>query len=165
LVACAVAFPVLVAAWHRTAAPDFDARLGGFLVRHDLGQAYQLLLTMYKYAVPLAGIGAMFALLKIVSSRYVYMALGWIGMLTMEIYVSHQYFFRFAFGQGAEHIVSGIIIALGASLLLATFVLQRSGLLSQIFLGGRSAAKRQAAKQPVVEEPVATIATAPQAAE
>jgi hypothetical protein len=162
---CAVAFPILVIAWHRNAAPDFDPRLAGYLTRHGLADAHQLLLTFYTYAVPLAGIGTMFVLVKLAASKYLYAGLGWAGMLTMEIYVSHQYFFQFAQGQGLVHIVTGIALALGGSLLLALFVLQRSNVLSQIFLGGRSAAKRQAAKQPAAIEPVTAIAAAPQAAE
>lgn len=163
LALCTVAFPVLVIAWHRTAAPDFDMRLTGFLTRHGLADAHQLLLTFYTFAVPLAGIGAMFAILKLAASRYLYAVLGWVGMLTMEIYVSHQYFFQFAQGQGLVHMVTGFVLALGGSLLLALVLLQRSALLGQIFLGGRTAAKRQVSKQP--EAPVATIAAAPQAAE
>jgi fucose 4-O-acetylase-like acetyltransferase len=148
LAACAVAFPVLVVAWKRTTVPDFAPHLQAILARHDLGGLYNDLMEVYKYAVPLAGIGAAFLVFKLAANRHLYAVMGWLGVYTMEVYVSHQYFFQYALGKGIVHMLTGAVLALAGSLLVAFVVLKRVAILNRLFLGGRGPARQAPAAAP-----------------
>lgn len=93
---------------------------------------------IYPYLVPLTGIGFVFALIRVFRNKYLYTLLASLGIFTLDIYVSHIYFLRFAFGQSSlTKIISGMIISIVLSLSLSILILRRSKILNIIFLGGR----------------------------
>lgn len=143
-----ISFPVLVASWHRLYLPSPLTHMQGYLVNHHLLtvsagsfvtiNTYEIFALIYQYAVPFAGIGFTFWLLQLKSSMYLYRLLAFLGLYTLDIYVAHVYFFKYAFGRSWVEITSGFVIAFVGSFLLGFIVLRRVPILSQIFLGGRS---------------------------
>ncbi|HSE60868.1 MAG TPA: acyltransferase family protein [Candidatus Saccharimonadales bacterium] len=124
--------------WRRVGDPAFAGKLHAVLTRFNINQFYPTLLLMYHYAMPFAGIGLVtWGVMRLARNKYAYATLAWLGVYTLDIYVSHQYFFPYAVGQGVLHYVSAAVVALGCSLLLSFLVLRRSAVLSRVLLGGR----------------------------
>lgn len=141
LITSAIVFVAGVYFWRRLGDPMFAGKLQAIIAKLGAGPFYPTVLLAYKYAMPFAGIGLVVWMLTFAAkSRYVYAVLAWLGVYTLDIYVSHQYFFPYAMGQGVVHMVTGGMIALGLSLLLSLLVLRRSAVLSRILLGGRGSA-------------------------
>lgn len=146
---CLATFPLLVASWHRLYYPSFITGLNPRLAAHGLStvalgdvgtfNVYQLAVLFYTYLIPFAGIGFIYAIFQIIPSKYTYKVLSFLGLYTLDIYVAHAYFFRFAIGSSWLAIISGFVFAFGASLALGMFVLRRIPILSIVFLGGRTA--------------------------
>jgi len=147
LAASVVAFPLLVASWHRLYNPAFVNSLPARLAHHHLAMINagslivinldQIVVVGYTYLVAFAGIGFSCALFKAVRQQRVRRSLAFLGLYTLDIYVAHFYFFRFAFGHGWTEVTSGFIIAISLSFALGYFVLRRVYWLNVIFLGGR----------------------------
>ncbi|MEK7594272.1 MAG: acyltransferase family protein [Patescibacteria group bacterium] len=145
---CAISFPLLVASWHRLYLPSVVTDLNVHLSAHHLAtinigdiitlNTYQLASMVYLYLVPFAGIGFFYWLFQVRPNKYVYSFFGFLGIYTLDIYVSQMYFFRFAFGPTWLAITTGFIFGLVGSLALGMFVLRRVPILSTIFLGGRA---------------------------
>lgn len=141
LVVSTIVFLVGIYFWRRTGDPSFAGKAQAILGRFGLSDFYPTISLAYKYIMPFAGIGLVVGVLSlVVNNRYAYAALAWFGVYTLDIYVSHQYFFQYAVGQGLAHMVSGAVIALSLSLLLSFLVLRRSAVLSRVLLGGRGSA-------------------------
>jgi hypothetical protein len=102
---------------------------------------YAIIVQLYRYAVALSAIGTVFWLLRLKPATYLWKIFGFFGLYTLDIYVVHIYFFRYAIGHSLEAIISGFIVALALSLALGIFVLRRAPVLSLLFLGGRSQPK------------------------
>lgn len=145
---CAIAFPLLIISWHRMYMPSLVTGLDGRLVAHglaafDIGdivsfKVYPMITMAYSYLVPFTGIGFTYWFFKLRPSKHLYGLFGFLGIYTLDIYVSQMYFFKYAFGTSWVAIISGFFIALGLSLALGMFVLRRVHILSAIFLGGRA---------------------------
>jgi len=143
-----VAFPLLVASWHRLYDPSIVTGLGPRLARHhladlgigDLGTVHTYPITdlFYKYLVAFCGIGFTYYLLMLQPNRYVYKVLSFLGLYTLDIYVSHQLLLQYKLGTSWLAIGTSFIAALSLSLALGYFVLRRIPILSTIFLGGRA---------------------------
>jgi fucose 4-O-acetylase-like acetyltransferase len=139
VVVSAIVFAVGIFYWRRTGDPAFAERLLGGLSRRGLSDFYPTILMIYKYVMPFAGIGlVVWALRGAIRSKYAYAVLAWFGVYTLDIYVSHQYFFQFAVGEGIVHVLSGTVIAVSLSLLVSFVLLRRVDILNRIFLGGRT---------------------------
>lgn len=143
-----IGFPLLVASWHRLYSPSFVTDLSGHLAaRHllllRLGDiaavnTYQIFVLFYNYLVPFCGIGFVYWLIKLWPNKYIYRFLGLLGLYTLDVYVSHEYFFRFAIGKSWLEIISSFILGLSLSVALGVLVLRQVPLLSTLFLGGRA---------------------------
>lgn len=148
---CVVTTPFLVLSWHRLSDPHFITGLQPRLVRHGLQSfrlgdfatvnVYPIIVQLYRYAVALSAIGTVFWLFRLKPATYFWKIFGFFGLYTLDIYVVHIYFFRYAIGHSVEAIISGFIVALALSLVLGIFVLRRVPVLSLLFLGGRSQPK------------------------
>ncbi len=152
-VACAVVFVALAPTWHREAQPWFYASL----TAHGIRGADQIVLA-YRYLVAFAGIGAFSGLFFYLTrlSRRRLAVLGWFGVVTMDIYVSHQIFLGIHPWPANPvwlAICLTFAVALGGSLALSFLVLRRSRVLSGVFLGNwgsrgqQPAAPRRAAAE------------------
>lgn len=156
-----LSFPVLALTWHRLYNPAPIAHLNAHLAAHHLSaitiggiatfNVYPILVLLYTYTVAFSGIGFTYTILALRPAKYLYGLFGFLGLYTLDIYVSQAYFFRFAVGHSWLAIVTGFMIALGLSLALGIIVLRRVPLLSVVFLGGRAKApklwRRQRADQ------------------
>ena len=142
-----MAFPLLVASWHRQYNPAFVNSLPTRLAHHHLDvinagniiviNLGQIAVVGYTYLVAFAGIGFSCALFKAMRQQHIHRSLAFLGLYTLDIYVANLYFFRFAFGHGWTEIISGFVIALSLSFALGYVVLRRIYWLNVIFLGGR----------------------------
>ncbi len=145
-----VGFGLLVPFWWRTINPEFAPALAAWLNPIHLHQLDLLILELYRYAVPILGIMASWAVVSLMPrlTPMFYRALCWLGLYTMDIYVTHQYFVRFGMGTGVVHIVTGAMVGLGVSLLISFGILRRNEVLAHIFLGkpypGRNRAEAEA---------------------
>jgi fucose 4-O-acetylase-like acetyltransferase len=124
-------FPLLVAVWMRNDVPLFYPALlqalGSERVTH-------VILSVYKYAVCLSGIVFTSFIVEKIREGRVYKFLCWLGMLTMDIYVSHGYFL-IAVGNETTRIITASLLGLLMPVLLSLFVLRRNRILSVLFLG------------------------------
>ncbi|SRR6266404_1032601 len=143
-----VAFPVLVSSWHRLYDPSFVTGLGPRLAHHHLSDltvgdlatvhTYPIADLFYKYLVAFSGIGFVYYLLLLKPNRYIYSILSFLGLYTLDIYVSHQLLLQYRFGTSWMAIGTSFIFATALSLALGYLLLRRVTLLSIIFLGGRT---------------------------
>ncbi len=141
-------FPILAATWHRLYNPAPLTHLDGRLIAHHISNisvgdiatlnVYPVIVLFYLYAVAFSGIGFTYWVFKALHNKYIYSFFGFLGLYTLDVYVVHEYFFRFAIGHSWLEIISGSIGALLLSLLLGIFVLRQVPLLSIVFLGGRA---------------------------
>ena len=152
LSACLVLAPLLMVSWHRLNNPWYITRLQPHLAAHSLQyinlnglatvNTYSFAVLFYQYLVAFAGIGFIYWLLQLKPSRHLWKFFGFFGLYTLDIYVVHEYFFRYAIAHNwIIEVISGFIIATALSLALGIFVLRRVQLLSIIFLGGRTQPK------------------------
>lgn len=157
LTACVVSSPFLVLTWYRLHDPHFITALQPHLIAHgwqsvsdgDLAtiNIYPIIVQLYHYLVPLSAIGTVYWFFRLKFITRLWKVLGFFGLYTLDIYVVHIYFFRYAIGHGVPEIVSGFVVALGLSMLLGILVLRRIPILSLIFLGGRSKPKALSLKR------------------
>jgi fucose 4-O-acetylase-like acetyltransferase len=146
-----IGFPLLVQFWRRVDNPDFAAAVAGTFDHRHLHQIDLLILETYKYAVPMLGIIAAWAIVGL-ASRYlpsIHRSLGWIGLYTLDIYVTHQYLVKYGVGVGPLRVVTGFAIALAGSLIISFLLLRRNKLLAMVFLG-KAYPKRDKAKEPTL---------------
>jgi fucose 4-O-acetylase-like acetyltransferase len=142
---CAVSFVVLASSWHRLYYPTFIKAFATHLNTYHIAfisagslLTYRAVTTLYAYIVPFTGIVFFYMLFRLRSARLVHGLFGFMGIYTLDIYVSQGYFFRFATGKSWLEIATGFIAALAMSLALGKFVLRRVPVLSKVFLGGRA---------------------------
>lgn len=132
-----IGFPVLVAFWYRNSPPTYSGAQRLWLNAHQLGFINEFLVVAYNFIVPVLGIGFACFLIESMRGNRVHKILAWFGLFTMDIYVSHQYFMKFAFGSGLILVVSSMLIALSASLALSFLIIRRNKLANQVLLGNR----------------------------
>jgi uncharacterized membrane protein YcfT len=150
---CVIASPLLISTWHRLYDPHFITMLQPRLIAHGLAliplgsildvDSYQVINMIYIYAVPFATIGAVFWLLQLKPSRYLWKFLGFIGLYTIDIYaiVLSSSLLGYGFGSSWLRAIDSFVIATTAALIIGKFVLRPIPILSAIFLGGRSQPK------------------------
>lgn len=152
LLPCLVIFPVLSVTWNRLSDPWFITGLQPRLIAHGLQSfsigdfaninVYPIIDQLYRYLVGFSGIGFIYLILQLRPSKYLWRFFGFFGLYTLDIYVVHEYFFRYAIGHNwLVQVISGFVVALSLSLLLGIIVLRRISILSIIFLGGRTKPK------------------------
>ena len=131
-----VGFPILVSFWYRLDEPSFSPALRHILDIYGLG-GVDIILYIYKLTVPLLGIIIAFAVISALRGFGVYRWLCWLGLVTLDIYVSHQFFLfvpRVGLGAGAIRIASAFLFALLLSLSLS-FLLRKTKLFGVLLLG------------------------------
>jgi fucose 4-O-acetylase-like acetyltransferase len=157
LLPCLVIFPFLALTWHRLYDPSYITSLQPRLIAHGLQSinlgdlaninVYPIMDRIYRYLVALSGIGFVYLILQLKPSIYLWRIFGFFGLYTLDIYVVHEYFFRYAIGRSWLEIISGFVVATGLSLALGILILRRINILSLIFLGGRSKPKALSLKK------------------
>ena len=137
-----VAYPLLVHFWYRQRdlAPSYRLTQLSPILTHP--RAIHDLSITFNYLIAFTGIVFWYALWRLLDTRRAGLILVWLGGVTMEIYVSHLYFMRFAFGTGALKVLSGFSISLTLSLLLGLYVLRPNNVLNRVLLGGRGKATK-----------------------
>jgi len=91
-----------------------------------------------RYAMGLLGILTAFALLavvKAVKARRVEAAFGWLGLVTLDIYVTHGLLIQLSFGTGWTKVASAFLIAMLGGLALTYLLLRNWRVLSYPCLG------------------------------
>jgi len=149
LAGAVIAAPLLLLTWHRMYYPSLVTGLQPRLAAHGLSvvtlgdvvsiNTYSVVDMAYRYLVPFCAIGLVCWAFSTRPARYLYGVFGFLGLYTLDIYVTHQYFLNFAVGKSWTAVISGFLIALGVSLAIGIFVLRKVPALSVIFLGGRAA--------------------------
>jgi fucose 4-O-acetylase-like acetyltransferase len=89
------------------------------------------------YGAALLGIMASYGLIRLLRRGGAHRWLCWFGLVTMDIYVSHQIVMRISFGTGWVRVVSAFLAGVLFSLMLSFLVLRRSRILSALLLGKR----------------------------
>jgi fucose 4-O-acetylase-like acetyltransferase len=132
-----VGYPILVAFWHRVGNPDFAEGLAQFLNPRHLHQLDLFILALYKHSVPMLGIIAMWAIISALPlyAPTLYRIFGWLGLYTLDIYVTHQYLLKYGVGYGGLQVLTAFVIGLGGSLAISFLILRRNEVLAHIFLG------------------------------
>ncbi|TAK33706.1 MAG: hypothetical protein EPO21_12150 [Chloroflexota bacterium] len=131
-----VFFPFLVSFWYKSDSPSFLPYLRDTFSAYNL-PGLDLILSAYAYVVPSLGIVLAFLLISVLQHYSIFAALCWLGLVTMEIFLSHELFIYFltqTLGAGGSRIVPYFLSALILSLTLS-FLLRRSKLLSLALLG------------------------------
>jgi len=159
-----VAFPILISFWYRLDDPGFVPAL------HEIVDSYSpwatdIAVFTYKLAVPLLGISLALAAPSALSALGGDRLLAWLGLMSLDIYVSHQVFmfaFGISWGEGVLAIASASILAIFLSLVLAS-LLRRVKLLNTLLLGGRDAGTPGPSRlgQGFDEQPRSGIASTP----
>jgi fucose 4-O-acetylase-like acetyltransferase len=122
-----IIFPFIALTWYRLGDPTFWPYIVNIFSQYHL-LGLHLLLLLYKLAVPLTGIALSFLIIRKSS------LLSKLGLFTLDIYVVHQYLLGITFGQGWIRIVISSLVAMALSISLS-FLLRKSSILSQLFLG------------------------------
>lgn len=132
-----VAFPVLVLFWHRLTPPTFTDALSAELLSFHAHKLLPLVEQAYLYTVPMLGIIMTWAAVSVMPrlAPIFFAAFNWLGLYTLDIYVSHQYFVQYGIGRGTLHVLTGATLGLVASLAVSFLVLRRSSILAHILLG------------------------------
>lgn len=126
-------FPVFAYYWQRNGIPHNWGAIQSFFIDHKLvGISY--LLAVYKHVTPILGIGFCIAIVPMLNG-YIGNLLKVLGILSMEIYVIHQYLL-FGVGVGNWRVLSAACFAIIGSLALTT-IMKKSSVLSYLFFGGR----------------------------
>ena len=167
-------FPILAATWHRLYFPSPVSNLNGHLIAHHLNvlrlgdvltfNTYAIASMAYTYIVPFAGIGFVYWLFQLKPAQYTWKILSLAGLYTLDIYVVHMYFFRFAMGTSWSAIATGFVIALSCALATGIVILRRVPVLSTILLGGRAAAPKLSFKLPIRFKRIIPLRERPQEA-
>jgi fucose 4-O-acetylase-like acetyltransferase len=131
-----VVYPLLFMSWNRTSGPTFLPELQMLLVSNHMEYLLNLILIIYYNLVDLTGIILVYFFVTALKPLRIYQLLSWLGTVTLDIYVSHQ-FFLFSLTQGVIGILLKAIVALVLSLGLSFGLLRRVPLLSKLFLGKR----------------------------
>lgn len=131
LIPAALLFPLLVPFWRQNELPRFYPWLVDLL---GAGGPARLVASVYKDAVAFAGIGATALVLRAASRLRLYDGLGWLGTLTLDVYVSHALFLT-GLGGGWMLYLSSAGAGLILSLALSLLVLRRWKPLRVLFLG------------------------------
>lgn len=88
-----------------------------------------------RFALALLGIVFSYCLLTVMRHTFVLPALAWLGLFTLDIYVSHGLFLLLAFGSGTVRILTGFIFGFTLPLALSLLVLRQSRVLGTLLLG------------------------------
>lgn len=132
-----IIFPLYIFQWHR---------IGGFSFVRDLHRWLSLLgpFNFSGYvalgctlALAISGIACSYLLIGVLQKVFIYDYLKFLGGYTLDIYVSHQLFLKYGFGDGFIKVITTAAIALLISMALSVFILRRNKVLNMIFLGGR----------------------------
>lgn len=147
LMIAALVFPLLALTWHRTYLPWIITSMPGRLMHRgllviaigDLANihVYQMIINAYSYAVGFSGIFFWYGFWRLRFTSFAHRFLQYVGMFTLDIYVSHVYFFRWAFGPFPIKVISATILGLAGSWFLGRFILRKQPVLSMLLLGGR----------------------------
>lgn len=133
-----VGFPLLVFFWTRVEGPTFIpflTRLLSGIPVPDGQRIINFVTSVYTYAVPFLGIAFTYFIVKGMKDIRPYAWLGWLGTVTLDIYVSHQMFLGVPIGDGWIKIYGVAFLAILQSLILSFFFLRRSKTLRFLFLG------------------------------
>ncbi len=143
-----ISFPLLIATWHWLYLPNFLTTLPPHLANHHLDavevgdlatiRTYGIITLGYSYVVAFAGIGLSCLLLPRLRSVKLNNFLKFLGLYTMEIYVSFWYFLDLGLGPYWLNIAMRTAVSISLALLVSGLILYRNKWLSLIFLGGRS---------------------------
>jgi fucose 4-O-acetylase-like acetyltransferase len=160
-----VGFAAAVPFWHRVGNPDFAGALAQALNPRHLHQLDLLLLRGYTYAVPILGIVAAWGVVSWLAlyAPNFFRLFGWLGLYTLDIYVTHQYLVRFGIGTGGLQVVTGFAVGLVGSLVISFGILRRNEVMAHIFLGKPypRRAERAAAVAPKAGSTVAPLPSSP----
>jgi|SRR5581483_3220419 len=150
---CVVSWPLLLLSWHRLYYPHFITTLQPRLIAHHLDpiplgsllivDTYQLIAFIYSYAVPFSAIGAVFWLMRLRPSKYLWKFLAFIGLYTIDIYaiVLSTSLLDHGYGYSWLRIINSFVIATVEAIIIGKFILRPIPVLSAILLGGRSTPK------------------------
>lgn len=145
---CAVIFPLLVTTWYRTKNPQFADWIAPRLAARNMsaitvGEAltlniYQLVITIYKYAVGFAGIGAVFFWMQyLYRVQPVKHVLNYLSGYTLDIYAMSNYVLFLGIGGYWLNILTATLAGVVIPVVLSVFVVRRVGVLRRLLLGGR----------------------------
>lgn len=156
LAVCVVAFPLLAMGWHRLTVPGYVDGFEARLIAHDLARLEigslitihinQWATLLYKYIVPFTGIGFVYWFFNLGFQKRLYPFFAFIGLYTLDIYVTHIYFLKYTYGSSWWAMaITGAISGLLYSFVLGYVVLRNVDILNRLFLGGRTVSGRKAA--------------------
>lgn len=137
-----ILFPVLVSQWHRTRGFLFIPRFEEWIISHGIPNIGQLFAHGLTILLALSGIAISFVFIVSIKRLFAYKYLCKLGNYTLDIYVSHQYFF-YGIGFGIVRIFSSAGMAFVVSLLISALILRRVEILNILFLGGRIRVKNK----------------------
>lgn len=130
-------FPTLASQWHRTEGFKFAPLLRELLKKFEFMYTYEMTIYLLNVILALSGIAITYVLVRyVIKNSLFYSLFCWLGMYTLDIYVSHQ-FLLYGIGKSGIKIFSSAIFALCSSLILAVFILRKNNMLNFLFLGGR----------------------------
>ncbi len=144
-----LSFPILALTWHRLAYPSGVTWLEYQLIYRGLSpitvgdlasiNISQFVLIGYKYAVAFSGIGFCYWLFALRAIKPAHKLLSFFGVFTLDIYVTHAYFFRYTpDASPVFQILSSFFIAITLSWALGYLLMRRIDPINIIFLGGRT---------------------------
>ncbi len=150
-----VAFPLLVVSWRRLNVPGYMDWFETRLIAHgwarlEIGNLItihvnQWVTLFYKYLVPFVGIGFVYWFFSLPFQKKLYPFFAFLGLYTLDIYVTHIYFLRYTYGDSMWLMIfTGAISGLLYSFVLGFVVLRNVDILNRLFLGGRTVSGRKA---------------------
>jgi fucose 4-O-acetylase-like acetyltransferase len=126
-----VVFPILIFSWRREQFPTFYPIL--LQVVNDKSIA-RLIVSIYKYVVAISGMALSSFILERIHQTRFYFFLCWVGTMSLDIYVCHQYFI-FGFGNGVWQYFADTAVALTCSLALTLLLMKRFKITRLLLLG------------------------------
>jgi hypothetical protein len=122
-----VLLPVVVIFWYKDVKPSFYYPLIDLLSPFNLTILAKVLSGLLNLFIPFIGIGAIFSIHLSDNSNLAKIFI-WLGLITMDIYVIHQ-FFLFPIG-----VVPAFLVSLTFAILFS-YLVRKSRVLSAILLG------------------------------
>lgn len=145
---CAAVFPFIVVTWYRTKNPVFASWIEPRLSAHNLTtisigenltlNIYLLVITVYKYAVGFAGIGAVFFWMQyLYRLRPIRRVFNYLSGYTLDIYAMSNYCLFIGFGSYYAFIFTATLAGVIVPVIVSVIFIRRFSILRRLLLGGR----------------------------